>query len=185
MAALATLTLVWLGSQKPDTATVTALERFAREHGAKIEEPRRDTAPEAATPIGLAERCEAWLEQARNQMQAGDEQTALGLLAQLEQVLRQHPELLQASWLMAERYRLQARIARRSAPEQALPFERIADVLEGVRAAGFGETSGAAGTAASKVHVTLAVRGARRPESIGTARHRFVIFRPPRVSTTS
>ena len=193
MPALATLTLVWLGAQKPDAAATAVLEHFAREHGARMEEPRREATPEGADSAPLANRCEGWLEQARDQLQAGDEEAALGLLAQLEQTLRQHPELLQSSWLMAERYRLQARIARRSAPEQALQFERLAEVTEGTRAPGFGETGGAARMAAAQVHVTLVVRGARRPEiywdgapsardfSTVAGEHHLLVFRGNRI----
>jgi hypothetical protein len=194
MPALATLTLVWLGAQKPDAAATLAVQRFARERGATLEEPRREATPDgAADAAALAERCEAWLEQARDQLQAGDEQLATGLLAQLEHALRQHPELLQSSWLMAERYRMQARIARRAAPEQALTFDRLAEVLEGARAPGFGETSNALKPPGAPIQVTLVVHGARRSEiywdgarssrdlSTTAGEHHLLVFRGARI----
>jgi hypothetical protein len=193
MAALATLTLVWLGAQKPNAAASAALQRFARERGVQMGEPHRDTAPERTASVSIAERCEGWLEQARDQLQAGDEEAARALLAQLEQGLRQHPELLQASWLMAEGYRLQARIARRSAPDQALRLEQLAEVTEEPRAPAFGEPSGSARTVSAKVRVTLVIRGARRPDiywdgapsgrdfSTAAGEHHLLVFRGARI----
>ena len=193
MPALATLTLVWLGAQKPNAAATAALDRFARERGAQMEEPRREATPQGAALGSIGEHCEGLLDQARDQLQAGDEEAATGLLGQLEQSLRQHPELLQASWLMAERYRSQARIARRSAPDQALQFERLAEVTEGARAPAFGEASSASRTPAAKVRVTLVVRGARRPEiywdgapsgrdfSTTAGEHHLLVFRGARI----
>ena len=163
MPALATLTLVWLGAQTPDPAASAALEQWAKERSAKLEDPRREPAAEEQGAASVAERCEAWLEQARDQVQAGDDAAAQGLLAQLDQNLRQHPELLQAGWLMAERYRLQARIARRVSQEQALGFEQLAEITEGARAPAFGEST-ATRAPVAKVHVALAVHGARRHE---------------------
>src|SRR5689334_11985286 len=102
MPAVATLTLVWLGVQKPDAAATATLERWARDHDVKLEEPRAPSAAAEEGQASLAERCELWLEQARDQLQAGDDEAAQGWLARLDQQLRQHPELLQASWFMAE-----------------------------------------------------------------------------------
>ncbi|HMJ54816.1 MAG TPA: hypothetical protein VK540_22200 [Polyangiaceae bacterium] len=193
MRALATLTLVWLGAQKPDAASEATLARWAHDHAMKLEEPRREPVTEDPGSPALAERCEGWIEQARDQLQAGDDETAQGLLAQLDQTLRQHPELLQAGWLMAERYRLQARIARRSAPEQALRFERLAEVTEGGRAAAFGEATGAP-VRATDVQIALAVHGARRHEiywdgapsghdfSTAPGEHHLLVFRGARVA---
>jgi hypothetical protein len=193
MPALATLTLVWLGAQKPNAGASAALQRFARERGAQMEEPRRETTPEGAAPGSIASRCEAWLEQARDQFQAGEEDAARALLAQLEQTLRQHPELLQASWLMAEGYRQQARIARRSALDEALRFDQLAEVIEQARAPAFGEPSGGARAASAKVRVTVVIRGVRRPEiywdgapsardfSTATGEHHLVVFRGARI----
>ena len=47
MPALATLTLVWLGAQKPEGRAKVALDAWAESHGAKLEEPR-STPPEAS-----------------------------------------------------------------------------------------------------------------------------------------
>ena len=41
MPALATLTLVWLGAQKPEGRAKIALDAWAESKGAKLEEPRR------------------------------------------------------------------------------------------------------------------------------------------------
>jgi hypothetical protein len=161
--AVATLTLVWLGAQKPDAVSSAALAAWARDHGATLEDPRPTTIAERTGSAVLVERCETWLEQARDQLQGGDDQAAQVLLVRLDQLLRQHPELLQASWFMAERYRLEARIARRASPEQALRFEQLAEVTEGARAPAFGEPARAR-TAAAEIFVSLVVHGPRRHE---------------------
>jgi hypothetical protein len=161
--ALATLTLVWLGAQKPDAVASATLEAWARDHGATLEEPRLAPTAERTGASVLVERCETWLEQARDLLQGGDDEAAQILLVRLDQLLRQHPELLQASWFMAERYRLEARIARRVSPEQALRFEQLAEVTEGARAPAFGEPARGRTTAA-EILVALVVHGARRHE---------------------
>ena len=193
MPALATLTLVWLGAQTPDATASATLEQWAREHDAKLESPRPSAVDDDQASASLAESCETWLEQARDHLQAGDDATASGLLARLEQNLRQHPELLQASWLMAERYRLQARIARGASPEEASRYERLAEVTEGPRAHAFGEPA-AMRSAAGDVRIGLAVHGPRRHEiywdgspsgdDLATVpgEHHLLVFRGPRVA---
>jgi hypothetical protein len=163
MPALATLTLVWLGAQKPDAAASATLERWARDHDAKLENPRSTAVTADEEQGSLAQRCETWLEQARDQLQAGDDDAAQGILARLDQELRRHPELLQASWFMAERYRVQARIVRRTLPDEASRFERLAEISEGARAPAFGET-GASPPATAEIRVALTVHGTRRHE---------------------
>ena len=69
MPALATLTLVWLGAQKPNAPASAALDRFAQERGAQLEEPRREATPAGGAP-SIASQCEDLLDQARDQLQA-------------------------------------------------------------------------------------------------------------------
>lgn len=193
MPALATLTLVWLGARGPDAAASATLERWARDHDTKLEAPRAEPVVEIDGSASHAERCEGRIAQARDQLQAGDDEAAQDLLDRLDQDLHQHPELLQASWLMAERYRLQARLLRRVSAEQALRFERLAEVTEGARATAFGEST-ALPAAGTSVRVALAVHGARRHEtywdglpsgdelSTPPGEHHLLVFRGARLA---
>ena len=193
MPALATLTLVWLGARPPDAGAAAVLAAWAQANGSRLEEPRREAPSEAPDDANVAGKCETLLEQARDQLQAGDEASAHALLAELDQALRSRPSLLQGGWLMAERYRLEARLARRAAPDRATAFDQRADVLEGTRAAAFGEPQAATAPAA-KIRVEIVVHGARRHEIAwdGTAssddiatlpgEHHLVVLRGGRVA---
>lgn len=193
MSNVATLTLVWLGTTQPDAAASATLERWARDHDAKLEAPRAVPASAEEDPPSLAERCETSLEQARDQLQAGDDEAARSILARLEQDLRQHPELLQAGWFMAERHRIEARIARRVSPDQADRYEQLADVIEGPRAPAFGDAARPRAPT-SQVRVALVVHGPRRHEihwdgaptadelSTPAGEHHLLVFRGARVA---
>ena len=193
MPALATLTLVWLGAQGPDAAASATLARWARDHDAKLETPRPSAAGGVDGSNALVEPCETWLAQARDQLQAGDDDAAQDLLNRLDQHLRERPQMLQASWFMAERYRLQARLSRRASPDESQRYERLAEVTEGARAAAFGEPSATHAPAAS-VRVALAVHGARRYElywdgspsgddfATTAGEHHLLVFRGPQVA---
>lgn len=163
MPALATLALVWMGAEKPDTRAKAALDDWAVGHGSKLEPPRPEPGTdrgEAAQP--LADQCDGWLNQARDQLNGGDEAAARHTLARLEQTLRDHPELWQSSWLMAERYRFEAQIAARTSPNDSVVWHARADMLEGNRAASFGERQSSSRPAPAKITVTLTVHGARK-----------------------
>ena len=117
----------------------------------------------------LSAQCDQALDRARDQSNSGDAAAARQTLRQLEQTLRDHPELLQAAWLMAERYRLEAQIAAHdtnpaeSSADDAQGWDRRADILEGERATAFGARPRTT-KATDSVTVTLAVHGARRYE---------------------
>jgi len=163
MPALATLTLVWLGARQPDPAASATLAAWAEANAVRLEGPRHEMPAETAREASIAGRCETLLDQARDQLQAGDEASAGALLAELDQTLRAHPELLQAGWLMAERYRAEARLLRSTSPDGAMAWGQRADIIEGTRAAAFGETATTPASAA-KIRVELVVHGARRHE---------------------
>jgi hypothetical protein len=169
--ALATLTLVWLGAQKPEGRAQTALETWAESKGVKLEAPRPTPPEDFDKSIALATQCDQALDQARDQMNSADTDAARQTLRQLEQTLRDHPELLQAAWLMAERYRLEALIAARDpskpggASEEAAAWDRRADILEGARAAAFGSIASKPNASSDNLTVTLVVRGPRRYEA--------------------
>ena len=162
MAPLATLTLVWLGAHEPDAASSAALQRWAEQRSVRLEQPAPEASIDGAASQNVVERCERSLDEARGQLQAGDEEGARTTLGAMERNLREHPDILQAAWLMAERHRLEARIARGERPEQAAHWEKLADVLEGKRATAFGEPSRTASTAPPQIQLALTVHGARR-----------------------
>jgi hypothetical protein len=163
MSALATLVVVWLGAEKPEGRMRAALDDWAAAQGAKLESPRADPSDGGAGPQAIAEQCDRGIEEARDQFNAGDDGGARRTLARLEQTLRDHPEIVQASWLMAERYRLEAQVATRLG-ENADRWHDAADVLEGSRAPAFGEPSRNA-TPTVQVMAGVAVRGARTHET--------------------
>ena len=207
MPGLATLTVVWLGAQKPEGRVKAALDEWAAAHAVTLEAPRAEPSDDGEAARALAERCDRDLDQARDQVNAGDDGAARQTLARLEQTLRDHPELLQASWLMAERYRLEAQIASRSS-ENADRWQERADVLEGERAASFSNAPGAPGEhpkgwkgrrasePLAKVPVVVVVHGARKHEtywdgaktddevSVARGEHHLAIVRGKRVVWT-
>ncbi|HKQ68831.1 MAG TPA: hypothetical protein VJT73_05800 [Polyangiaceae bacterium] len=166
MSKLAALTLVWLGAEPAEVRAKEALDAWAAQHGAELAEPSNDEAPDDPALPAMAEQSDRTLEAARDMANAGDEDGARQALAELEQTLRSHPGLPQASWLLAERYRLEAQIlARGPAPSKSASaaMSALADALEGERAVSFGEAPKGA-TSVARIDVTLVVHGARRPE---------------------
>jgi hypothetical protein len=192
MAALATLAVVWLGAERPEGKAKEALDAWAAARNYAIESPRAEPDDGGAASRAVAARCEEKLEQARDQLNAGDDGAAKQSLSSLEQTLRDHPELLQASWLMAERYRIEAQLAPR-AGESAASWQGLADVLEGRRAAAFGDARRAPEELAP-VPVTIAVHGSRGHDtywdgvksddrfSTAKGEHHLVIVRGKRVA---
>ena len=190
--ALTALTLVWLGAAPPDSALTSKLDRFARDRNVTLEAPAREPLP-AGDPWALVQRCETRLEEAREELQAGDDAAAQRIVLEIDQTLRQHPELIPAGWLMAQRYRAEATIARRTAPDRAPELERLAEATEGPRAPSFGETSTPL-RASSPIRVELAVHGARKREiywdgvpsgevfSTAPGEHHLLVFRGARVA---
>jgi hypothetical protein len=165
--ALATLTMVWLGAQKPEGRAMAALDAWAESKAVALAEPAEPAAEDASQALALAARCDQALDQARDQLTTGDVPAAQQTLSELEQTLREHPELLQGAWLMAEDYRLEAQAAQQGAAgssDDAAAWERRADALEGPRATAFGGRSRSTPAPVANVAVTVAVHGARRYE---------------------
>jgi hypothetical protein len=79
-------------------------------------------------------------------------------------MLREKPRLLQAAWLLAERYRLEAQIARSTRTDGAALWDAQADALEGERTPAFGENEPRPNVPA-RIDVAVAVHGARRYEA--------------------
>jgi hypothetical protein len=167
MSALAAVALVWLGTEKPEPRAKALLDAWGADHGLRFEEPATERSDESSgdqIQRQVGEACERELDQARDQFTAGDERAARQTLARVEQELRDQPRLLQAAWLLAERYRLEAQIARSTGAEGAALWDERADALEGERAAAFGEDEKHR-AAPARIDVAVAVRGARRYEA--------------------
>jgi hypothetical protein len=121
------------------------LSRYELTRGVELGPPTREAmrppGPYPSYDAALVERLEAELDEARTLGSSLDEQGALALLDRVEGELLLHPELPQAAFLLAERHRVAASVRARSPDGSAdvEALERAARVLEGSRAASFGE----------------------------------------------
>jgi hypothetical protein len=139
-------TVVWIapaGAERPRQAE-HALDEWGRSHGLHLEAPNHETAPRLPVDQTIADGIEEELEKARDASSALDTEAVEGALASAEATLRQHPELPQGAWLMAE---VERGWARRWAsmppkdPERAAAAWRRARGLDGGREPGLGEAS--------------------------------------------
>jgi hypothetical protein len=108
------------------------LEAWAQARLVEIRAPETDLPADRAPPKELALRVEDRLEAARLLSATLDEQGARVRLGEAEQLLRDHPELPQAPWLMAERLMLEAALP--GGAERAAELRQAAALLEGERA---------------------------------------------------
>lgn len=141
------VTLVLLFSGEISAGERQLLSRYELRQRLELAPPT----PEAMRPPGpypsydpaLVERLEAELDEARTLGSSLDEQGALALLDRVERALLSHPELPQAAFLLAEHHRVAASVRARSPDGSAAAeaLERAAGVLEGRRAASFGEAA--------------------------------------------
>jgi len=147
-----TAVLVWLsaasllssGSPGPGLPTFRAdLDAFAHSRLLRLEAPRENAASfraSAYAPDAVAQ-IESSLEEARNAAASLEQNRALGALERAERVLREHPELPQSAWLMAEILEQSAEVEN-TAPdgaEAANALRKRAAALEGPRAAPFSD----------------------------------------------
>ena len=119
------------------------LDAFAQARLLRLEAPRENVASFAASAYApdVVAQVESSLEEARNAAGSLEQSRALLALERAEGLLREHAELPQSAWLMAEILELSADVER-TAPdgadaEQAL--RQRAAVLEGPRAAPFSD----------------------------------------------
>jgi hypothetical protein len=139
-----TATLLVLFSGLLSAHEQKSLAHFAKQRGMEVIAPA--PTPRAPYPRYRAEfvgDLEGRLDEARTLASSLDEERALVVLDALERDLLRSPELPQASFLLAERHRLAASVVRRQ-PDGATRVEALvakARVLEGARAAAFGEPS--------------------------------------------
>jgi hypothetical protein len=138
------LVLHFLG--EPTASEKTAIATYERSRQTKVEvriAPSKGSVPSLpattypAYDAELALRLEAELDAARTAAASLDERRALEILSGVELELRAHPELPQAAWLMAERWRIAERVGELTNSERAR-FAARAETLEGRRATEFG-----------------------------------------------
>ena len=165
-----TAVLVWLsasaslGALSPVGALPTFradVDAFARSRLLRLEAPRENAAAfraSAYAPDVVAE-VESSLEEARNGTASLEQNRALAALERADHLLRDHPELPQSAWLMAEVLELSADVENTEAEgaEAALALRKRAAALEGPRAAPFSDRAPGATLEALEVPPTQAV----------------------------
>jgi hypothetical protein len=139
-----TAVLVWLSAASALPTSRADLDSFAQSRLLRLEAPHENAAvfraPTAYAPDVVAQ-IEVLLEEARSATASLEQSRALSALEHAERLLRDHPELPQAAWLMAEQLELTAEVES-TAPDggsAALALHRRAAVLEGVRATPFSD----------------------------------------------
>jgi hypothetical protein len=129
--------------EAPNDAAARALIAWGEARGIKIGVAARSTVPAIAVDASIAETVEKELTSARDALTRLDADATEDALARARALLRAHPELPQAAWLLAEVERgWSARWMRISPldPERAARAWQRAAALDGGRAAGIGET---------------------------------------------
>jgi hypothetical protein len=135
-------TLVWIAPAPQSADQARALASYARAHGVVLSPPT--ATPQAALAVDprLPEDVERLLDRARDALAARDSDAVDRLLGAADATLRAHPELPQASWLLAEVLRARATRLRRMPPVDeagAAAAWAQAEALDGGRLAGVGE----------------------------------------------
>lgn len=134
-------TLVWMAPEPPDAAQARSLSNWARARGARLAPPQ-EVAHVLTVDLRIAESVENLLERARDGIVAGDAEDSERALSSAESMLRAHPEMPQAAWLMAEVERTRASRWRHVPPadlESAEDSWLRAEALDGGRVPGVGE----------------------------------------------
>src|SRR5262245_55919508 len=99
------IALLWLGTQASQQAHEADLEAYARAHLVRLEAPTSDMGnssggKKSGYDSALVTQIEELLEQARIASASLDAVTASARGAEVEELLRAHPELPQSAWLM-------------------------------------------------------------------------------------
>jgi hypothetical protein len=135
-------TLVWLAPDPPTPSQKQGLAEWARAHGVVLVSPSDERPPALPVDPGAAERVEAMLDRARDGLAAHEGDAVDGELASAEALLRVHPELPQAAWLMAEIERARGTRFRTVDPIDSEAADRAwmrAQALDGGRVPGLNE----------------------------------------------
>jgi hypothetical protein len=151
-------TLVWIAPDPPDAAESRAIASWAQAHGVELQPPHDERPRALAIEPGVAEQVEDLLDRARDATAAHEGEAIDRATQAAEDLLRAHPELPQAAWLMAEVERARSTRWRRIDPADAEAAEREwvrAEALDGGRMPGLGETSAASHPADAEVTLVL------------------------------
>ena len=160
MTADAPATLVWIAPDAPAAAEARALASWARAHGVELAPPRDASDRPRLSPwtSRVADEVEDLLERARDATAAREGDAIDHATQAAEDLLRAHPELPQAAWLMAEVERARSTRWRRVEPADAEAAEREwvrAEALDGGRMPGLGESGAASHPADAEVALGL------------------------------
>ncbi len=137
----AALVVLWLGSAGTRESHEPDLESWASSRMVEIEEPTAAGGLEPAThDDALALRVEALLSEARTATYSADPAASTAPLDDAEALLRAHPALPEAGFLMAETWRARAEAVRPTDTATAVALEQRAATIDGLRAPSFAET---------------------------------------------
>ncbi|MCA9642260.1 MAG: hypothetical protein H6718_00640 [Polyangiaceae bacterium] len=133
--------LVWLGASAPTLDQRLAIESYELTHGIATRAPAAAPQSSVPYPAAVAKRVESGLETIRTLVGSLQDEEAKRALKQTKSLLRKHPELPQAPWLMAECLRLEARLQSRTPDSTETVWKLLLDAnnLGGGRATGFDE----------------------------------------------
>jgi hypothetical protein len=151
-------TLVWIAPDPPDAAESRAIASWAQVHGVDLQPPRDERPSALTTEAGVADQVEDLLDRARDATAAHEGGAIDRATEAAEALLRAHPELPQAAWLMAEVERARSTRWRRVDPADAEAAERDwmrAEALDGGRMPGLGEASATSHPADAEVSLVL------------------------------
>jgi hypothetical protein len=160
----AATTIVWLGEQGADSQTSATLSAWARSRGLVLAPPAVWVPPTIAVDLGISATIEDLLDSARDAVTARSGADVDRALAAAESLLKAHPELPNAAWLMAEVERARSVRSRLIAPTDDEAADRAwsrASALDTGRLAGPGEHAVAAAQPATITPETRASREAQ------------------------
>jgi hypothetical protein len=135
-------TLVWVAPEPPDAQQANALSSWSAAYGIKLSRPAPGGLPHLPVDASVGDRVESMLRSARDAIAAREREQADRALDSAESILRAHPELPQAPWLMAEVERAKSARFLRIPPVDLEAAERAwlrAEALDGGRVPGMGE----------------------------------------------
>lgn len=166
------VTVLWVTSPdapSPAEDAQRSLLEWARARGVHLEQPRVSHALGLQADPSVADRVEEGLEQAKDAVIALDTDGAEQALASAEGLVRAHPELPQAGWLLAEVLRGWATRWQRLTPKdpaRALEAWTRAAALDGGRASGVGDVASSAHPAAVLARLVLDGEGEARLDGV-------------------
>ena len=157
-----TAVLVWLSAASSLPTFHADLAAFAQSRLLRFEAPRENAAAFRASAYApdVVAQVESSLEEARNATASLEQSQALAALERADHLLRDHPELPQSAWLMAEILELSADVEN-TAPggaDAATALRQRAAALEGPRAVPFSDRAPGSEVAATAGHL-VAVNG--------------------------